>query len=94
MDDSGNYFYTANSALDALQSGDTPTDVFNFTATDSHGQTATTTLTFNIAGADDNPLITAAAASGSMTEDAGPTVLENGGFDVNVTPGDPHIGDG
>jgi VCBS repeat-containing protein len=85
--DDGNYLYTANSALDALQSGDTAADVFNFTATDVHGQSVTTTLTFNATGADDNPIITAADASGSMTEDAGPTVLVNGGFETGDLTG-------
>jgi VCBS repeat-containing protein len=87
IDDGGNYFYTANAALDPLQSGDTATDVFNFTVMDSRGQSATTTLTFNITGADDNPIITAAAASGTMTEDAGPTVLVNGGFETGDLTG-------
>jgi VCBS repeat-containing protein len=85
--DNGTYSYTANSALDALQSADTPADVFNFTATDSHGQSVTTTLTFNITGGDDNPIMTAADASGSMTEDAGPTVLVNGGFETGDLSG-------
>ncbi len=82
VDSAGSYQYVANSALDALQVGDTATDVFNITAMDNRGQTATTTVTFNIAGADDNPVITAADASGSMTEDAGPTALVNGGFET------------
>ncbi len=82
VDSAGSYQYVANSALDALQVGDTATDVFNVTAMDNRGQTATTTVTFNIAGADDNPVITAADASGSMTEDAGPTALVNGGFET------------
>ncbi|MEA2759137.1 MAG: hypothetical protein QOH65_1750 [Methylobacteriaceae bacterium] len=87
IDDGGNYVYTANAALDAMQSGDTAADVFNFTVMDSRGQSATTTLTFNITGAGDNPIITAAAASGTMTEDAGPTVLVNGGFEAGDLTG-------
>jgi VCBS repeat-containing protein len=82
IDSGGSYIYTANSALDAMLSGDTAADVFTFTAMDSHGQSASSTLTFNITGADDNPVITAANASGTMTEDAGPTVLANGGFET------------
>jgi VCBS repeat-containing protein len=82
IDSGGSYSYTANSALDAMQSGDTAADVFTFTAMDSHGQSASSTLTFNITGTDDNPVITAADASATMTEDAGPTVLVNGGFET------------
>jgi VCBS repeat-containing protein len=82
MDSSGNYFYEANSAVDSLRAGDTATDVFTFTGTDSHSQSVTTTLTFNITGADDNPVITAADSTGAMTEDAGPTALVNGGFET------------
>ncbi|MEA2834242.1 MAG: hypothetical protein QOG66_2444 [Methylobacteriaceae bacterium] len=82
MGTAGDYHYVGNNALDALGPGDSATDVFTFTGTDTHGQSATTTLTFNVTGADDNPVITAADASGSMTEDAGPTVLVNGGFET------------
>jgi VCBS repeat-containing protein len=85
--DNGNYTYTANSAFDALQSGDTLNGVFNFTATDSHGQSVTTTLTFNITGGDDNPVITAADSTGSMTEDAGPTVLVDGRLETGNLSG-------
>jgi VCBS repeat-containing protein len=82
----GTYAYTANAALDELQVGDNPTDEFQFTAADDQGHSATTTLTFDIAGADDVPSITGASASGSVTEDAGPTVLVNGGFETgNLT---------
>jgi VCBS repeat-containing protein len=82
LNSGGSYVYTASSALDAMQAGDTAADVFTFTATDSHGQTDSTTLTFNVTGTDDNPVITAADASGTMTEDAGPTVLANGDFET------------
>jgi VCBS repeat-containing protein len=87
MDSAGSYQYVANSVLDAMQAGDTAADVFTVTVTDNHGQTATATLTINLTGADDNPVITAADASGSMTEDAGPTVLTNGGFETGDLSG-------
>ena len=41
-----------------LQVGDNATDQFNFTVTDSLGRSQTTTLTFNVAGTDDAPIIT------------------------------------
>ncbi len=47
----------------------------------SDGQSQSTTLTFNFAGADDAPIITAADSAGTMTEDLGPTLVTNGGFE-------------
>ncbi len=87
IDASGFYFYIANSAIDPLQVGNNPTDQFHFTVTDSLGRIETTTLTFNVVGGDDAPTITAASAFGSMTEDAGPTVLNNGGFETGDLTG-------
>jgi len=53
---SGTYSYTANSALDALQIGTNPTDVFTFVVADSQsGLSIPHTLSFNITGADDSP---------------------------------------
>jgi VCBS repeat-containing protein len=91
----GSYAYIANSAIDPLQVGDNPSDQFSFTVSDNHGHTTTTTLTFNITGANDNPKITAADANGSVTEDAGPTAIVNGGFETGDLTGwttsGPHI---
>jgi VCBS repeat-containing protein len=83
----GSYSYTANAALDALQVGDNPTDQFTFTATDNLSRSVTTTLTFNVTGADDAPIITAADVLGTLTEDAGPTVAVNGGFETGDLTG-------
>src|SRR6185437_1990828 len=83
----GTYFYIANSTLDQLQAGDNATDQFNFTVTDSLGRSQTTTLTFDITGADDAPVITSADTTGSITKDAGPTVLVNGGFETGDLTG-------
>ena len=83
----GTYTYTANSALDALQVGDNPTDQFTFTATDTLSRSVTTTLTFNITGTDDAPRITAADTTASVTEDAGPTIVANGGFETGDLTG-------
>jgi VCBS repeat-containing protein len=83
----GFYAYTANAAFDQLQVGDNPTDQFNITVTDSLGRSQTTTLTFNITGADDAPVITSTNALGSITEDAGPTVAVNGGFETGDLTG-------
>ncbi|QPF83012.1 hypothetical protein IC762_25170 [Bradyrhizobium genosp. L] len=83
----GTYTYVANSAVDALQVGDNVTDQFNFTVDDGQGHQATTTLTFNIAGADDNPTITGGNISGAVTEDAGPPVIVNGDFETGTLAG-------
>jgi VCBS repeat-containing protein len=95
VDASGFYFYVANPSIDPLQIGDNPTDQFNFTVTDSLGRSESTTLTFDVAGADDAPIITSADTIGSMTEDAGPTILVNGGFETGDLTGwtasDPEI---
>ena len=83
----GSYNYVANSALDALQLGDNPTEQFNFTVSDTFGHSTPTTLTFNVIGADDAPIITAADTTGTMTEDLGPTVLSNGSFETGDLTG-------
>lgn len=85
--DDGSYTYLANAALDPLQVGDTATEVFNFTVSDSLGNNTPTTVTFNVVGADDAPRITAADSLGTMTEDAGPTILANGSFETGDLSG-------
>lgn len=92
INDDGSYLYLLNSSLDALQVGENPTDQFTFTVTDSVGHSESTTLTFNIAGANDTPLVTAAEASGSVIEDAGPTVMVNGGFESGDLSGWTTVG--
>jgi VCBS repeat-containing protein len=83
----GTYVYVANSALDALLPEQNPTEQFNFTVSDSSGHSAATTLTFNVAGAADAQQITAADAFASVTEDAGPTQVINGGFETGDLTG-------
>lgn len=87
LDADGTYTYVANSAVDALQVGDHVTDQFNFTVDDGQGHQATTTLTFNVAGADDNPVITGGNISGAVTEDAGPPAIVNGDFETGNLSG-------
>ncbi len=87
MASDGFYIYTANSALDALRVGDTATEQFNITVANSLGQSQVTTLTFNFRGADDAPVITAADTAGTMTEDLGPTLVVNGGFETGSLAG-------
>ena len=54
----GTYSYTPNNA-EALAQGASAADVFTYTAKDVHGATTTTTLTFNITGQNDAPVVTA-----------------------------------
>src|SRR5262249_34977918 len=62
--------------------GATATEQFDFTVTDTHGDSFARTLTFNVVGADDAPRITGADPFGTVTEDAGPTTVVNGGFET------------
>ncbi|EGW52488.1 hypothetical protein HMPREF1022_00566 [Desulfovibrio sp. 6_1_46AFAA] len=71
VDASGNYTYALNNALPAVQGlgvGEKLTDTFTFKVSDGHGGTASNTLTVTINGANDAPVLTAAAAS--IFEDA------------------------
>jgi VCBS repeat-containing protein len=78
----GSYGYVADASVDPLLAGDNVTDQFTFTVDDGQGHQASTTITFDIAGANDNPLVTAANLSGAVTEDAGPPVILNGDFET------------
>ena len=70
----GSYSYTlddsAGSAADHLAQGDHVTDTFTYTATDEHGATSTATLTINVTGTNDAPVINTATtvASGTVSE--------------------------
>jgi len=81
IDTSGAYFYIANPALDALSVGQNPTDSFTFTVSDGQGHDFPTTLTFNVTGGDDPPVITSADTVGSVSQGLGPSVVVNGGFE-------------
>src|SRR5258705_232347 len=63
----GSYSYKANATFDTLKLGDNPTDQFTFTVDDGHGSSDTKTLTFNITGVNDNPVVVAQTASAADT---------------------------
>jgi VCBS repeat-containing protein len=88
----GTYLFTANAAFDQLQVGDNATEAFNITVGDGLGHSQTTTLTLNLVGSDDAPVITSTNALGSITEDAGPTVTVNGGFETGDLTGYSSVG--
>ncbi len=68
----GSYTYTLNNAdadTNALAQGANASDVFNYTVSDQFGATSTSTLTINLTGTNDAPVITGSATIGSVTED-------------------------
>ena len=84
----GSWTYTLNNAdgdTNALAQGEAATDVFNYTITDGHGGTASSTLTVNITGTNDAPAI-----SGTTTG----AVQENGTSQATgqLNSGDPDHG--
>ena len=88
IDAGGNYTYTLNNALPAVQGlgvGEKLTDTFTFTVSDNHGDTATNTLTLTINGTNDVPTVGAAAAS--IIEDAATVIGKL------PTPVDPDLHD-
>ncbi|MDO6565394.1 VCBS domain-containing protein, partial [Amphritea sp. 1_MG-2023] len=65
---SGDYSYSKNAAaIEALDAGDTDSDVFTLTVTDADGALVTQTYTVNVTGADDAPTLDA-ITSGSIAE--------------------------
>ena len=81
----GSYTYTPGDAAKALTLGQTGNDVFNYTVSDGHGGTATATLTIQVSGLNDTPVI-GGVATGSVTEDV--TLIASG----SLTISDPDAG--
>ncbi len=70
MNSDGSYSYTPNlAAAEALAAGVHGSDVFTYTAKDTHGATATATLTFDVTGIND-PASFSGTVSGTVAEDA------------------------
>ncbi|MDC0967998.1 VCBS domain-containing protein [Alphaproteobacteria bacterium] len=89
MNADGSYSYVADqAAADALDAGDTATDVFNYTVT-SGSQTDTALLTITVTGINDAPV--AANDTGSVNEDATLTAANGSGdlVEDNDTDLDP-----
>ena len=75
LNSNGSYTYVANqSAADALDVGDTVTDVFNYTVSDGNGGTDIATITITIHGANDAPV--AADNTATVNEDDTITVTD------------------
>lgn len=87
VESNGFYEFVANNAFDQLVPGQNPSEVFDLTVTNSLGQSYDTSLILNLHGGDDLPIITSADVVGSITEDAGPTLLTNGDFETGDLTG-------
>jgi VCBS repeat-containing protein len=64
----GSYIYTPGDAAKALTQGQSANDVFTYTVSDGNGGTATTTLSIQVSGLNDAPVI-GGVATGNVTED-------------------------
>jgi VCBS repeat-containing protein len=74
INSNGTYTYTldnADSDTNALAQGASVTDVFNYTVTDEHGATSSTTLTITIIGTNDAPVAVADTNAGDAVTEAG-----------------------
>jgi VCBS repeat-containing protein len=79
----GGYTYVVNAAaVNALQAGSTPTDVFTATVTDTAGATTTQTLTVTVTGVNDRPVGTVSGGATTFTEGnnvvSTPVVIDSG----------------
>ena len=80
----GTYSYTPNNA-EALAQGASAADVFTYTAKDVHGAT-TTTLTFNITGQNDAPVVTADVVAVNEGTTAATSTRETGVLGNDADP--------
>ena len=86
IDDNGKWNYVLDNGganVQALALGEHATDTFTVRVTDEHGASATQTVTIDIAGSNDAPVITGPFTSGFVVEDFGPSVASGqlGAFD-------------
>ena len=83
----GSYVYVANkAAADALDDGDTATDVFTYTISDGNNGSDTATITITVVGIDDNPV--GVNDTGAVDEDATLSVNSGSGVLSNDTDAD------
>ncbi|MBV1691089.1 VCBS domain-containing protein [Novosphingobium sp. G106] len=87
----GAYVYTPNAAaIEGLDSGEKPSDVFTFTVSDGDAPLGTQTYTVNLTGADDAPTLTP-VASGSIAEVPNSTSTTDSGLSGTLVGSDVDI---
>ncbi|HEX9931823.1 MAG TPA: VCBS domain-containing protein, partial [Allosphingosinicella sp.] len=69
-----------NAAVQGLAAGETVTQVYTLTVTDSSGAPATQDVTITLTGTNDGPTIVGGDVAGEMTEDEAATLGEAGSF--------------
>lgn len=84
----GSYTYTLDNTdpeVQALAKGETLTDIYNYTITDTHGATASAKLIITIVGTNDQPVIVPGNTSATATFEETPLVTGSG--DVHTKQG-------
>ncbi|MDF1739370.1 MAG: VCBS domain-containing protein, partial [Verrucomicrobiales bacterium] len=92
----GSFSYDPFGRFDHLAVGESATDTFNYTITDSHGETSSATVTIEITGENDAPV---AVDDGALAEIWRIGIDNNGNSEfeqeggVNAAPGNPNLRD-
>ncbi|MCK7610946.1 Ig-like domain-containing protein [Roseibium sediminicola] len=73
----GSFSYNANGQFAYLAEGEETTDTFSYTVQDASGNTDTATVTINLVGTNEDPVIGLADVSGAVTEIADGAAGEN-----------------
>ena len=98
----GSYTYTLNNGAQSLEENEEVSDIFTYTATDEAGNTTTETLTINITGTNDAPIVNTVDL-GSFDEDhsliitpeqllANSTDMDGDDLSISSVSVDPSIG--
>jgi T1SS-143 domain-containing protein len=87
----GSYTYTANAAFDALTATQSVTDVFDVVVKDVYNGSVASTLTFDITGTNDIPVLSATLAGVSYVDTAADDAFDAWAGTLSAT--DPDTGD-
>jgi VCBS repeat-containing protein len=84
VNSNGTFSYDANGKFEALKAGQTATDTFTYTVTDSHGASSTKTATVTVFGVNDDP--TASSVGAAVQGKYGAlTMKADGGYSYAAT---------